>query len=205
MDRRDQAHAPWILGITGPIGCGKTTVGAILLDLGAIERIDADRVVHRLMAPGTTVTARISERFPAAVKGGEVDRAALGRIVFDDPAALRELENITHPAVRQEIRGEIEGMRGRSGVLVVDAVKLLQSDLLPLVDEVWLVRCDPNVQRCRLAEDRGMSTQTINGRLAAQPLFEHERVIRVIDNSSSLAELRRTVRDAWDAITQRAR
>jgi dephospho-CoA kinase len=186
-----------VLGLTGPIGCGKTTVGDILLELGARERIDADEVVHELQRPGTDVTAAVAGSFGQDVlhSDGSIDRASLGAIVFADHDALARLEAIIHPAVREAIRQRIEATKG--GVIVVDAVKLLQSDLLPLVEEVWVVGCDPRVERSRLTEIRGMSPEQVEARLRAQPSFEHPRVARVIQNSGSLEGLRRQVEAAW--------
>src|SRR5947209_2132832 len=100
---------PRTLGITGPIGCGKTTVGDMLLELGALERIDADRVVHGLMAPNSVTTKRVRETFGDGVMAsdGSVDRSALASVVFSKPDRLRALEAIVHPAVREAIRSRI--------------------------------------------------------------------------------------------------
>jgi dephospho-CoA kinase len=207
MDRRDPGATPRILGLTGPIGCGKTTVGDLLGELGALERIDADRVVHELMAAGTATSREVGRAFgPEALKAdGSVDRAALARIVFADAVARTRLEAIVHPAVRRAIRQRIEELKGRRGIVVVDAVRLLQSDLLPLCDWVWVVRCDEGEQRRRLRENRGMDEESIEGRLAAQPSFDHPRVTRVIDNSGSVEELRRQVERMWSELQSAAR
>jgi dephospho-CoA kinase len=199
MDRGDARSAPRILGLTGPIGCGKTTVGDVLLDLGARERIDADHVVHALMAPGTATTRQIRDAFGDGVIAvdGSVDRRRLAAIVFRDAERLRALEAITHPAVRESIRTRLDQLCGQNGVVVVDAVRLLQSDLLPLVEEVWVVRCAPDAQLERLTTLRGMAPDDARARNEAQPCFDHPRVARVIDNSGSLADLRREVAAAW--------
>lgn len=203
MDQQRSRHTPHVLGLTGPIGCGKTTVGDILLELGARERIDADRVVHALMEPGKPLSRRIAREFgPETIRpDGGVDRAALGRIVFQHPDKLRLLESLTHPAVREEIRSRLEALRGTPGVVVVDAVKLLQSPLLPLMDEVWVVTCDPEIERARLTGLRGMTGEDAESRLRAQPSFEHLRVTRVLHNDGSLVELRQTVERAWSSLT----
>lgn len=193
------AALPRILGLTGPIGCGKTTVGDLLLEMGALERIDADRVVHTLMTPGTPVTQQIRDAFGPDVLApdGGVDRPSLARIVFGDPAALRSLEAITHPAVRAVVRDRLEALRGREAIVVLDAVKLLQSALLPMVDAVWVVCCDRAEQARRLREIRGMANNEIQARLSAQPSWEHERVTAVIENSGSRNELRARVFREW--------
>lgn len=204
MDRRHRRSTPLILGLTGPIGCGKTTVGDILLDLGALERIDADQVVHELTGPDSEVTAQVAEVFgPSAIApGGAVDRQALGRMVFGDPDKLRRLESITHPAVRREIRRRIEALEGSKGVVVVDAVKLLQSDLLPLTDAVWVVTCAPDEEMRRLTERRQMTPEDAAARVRAQPSFDHPRVSRVIENNQSLMKLRHNVTEGWMELTR---
>src|SRR3954447_5819908 len=96
---------PYRIGLTGNIACGKSTVGRLLVARGA-EYVDADRLVHALLEPGTPETARIVERFGREVQAadGRIDRPRLGGIVFAEPAALRDLEAIVHPGVRAEIR-----------------------------------------------------------------------------------------------------
>lgn len=192
--------SPRVLGLTGAIGCGKTTVGDLLLGLGALERIDADTVVHSLMAPGTVTTAAIADAFGPRVMNddGGVDRGTLAARVFADAAALRTLEGITHPAVRAEIRRRLRDLAGHDGIVVVDAVKLLQSDLLPLCDAVWVVRCPLEEQVRRLTELRGMTGTAAAGRIAAQPSFEHPRVSRIIDNAGSRRDLERQVSAGWN-------
>lgn len=199
MATRPARAATRILGLTGPIACGKSTVGDILLELGAIERIDADAIVHGLMVAGTETTARIREEFGAQVlrADGSIDRAALGQIVFDDPVALRRLEGIVHPAVRQRVRAGLYELSGREGVVVVDAVRLLQSELLELCDAVWVVQCRRKVELDRLMMNRRMARAAAEARLAAQPAFDHPRVTLVIDNSASLEGLRRQVVAGW--------
>lgn len=198
MDQRHQKTTPRILGLTGPIACGKTTVGDILLDLGALCRIDADQVVHELEGPGTDVTRQIGGAFGHVLQAdGAVDRACLAARVFSNPDALRRLEDIVHPAVRQEVRRRIEELHSQSGIVVVDAVKLLQSDLLPLVETVWVVWCSPEKQLHRLSATRGMADSEAEGRLRAQPNFDHPAVGAVIDNSGTVVELRDQVASQW--------
>jgi dephospho-CoA kinase len=179
-------------------------VGDLLLELGAIERIDADRVVHELMVPGTATTSRIRDQFGTDViaANGGVDRARLGAIVFGSTEALRQLEAIVHPAVRAEIRRRVERRRSVSGVIVIDAVKLLQSELLELADAVWVVTCSREAELARLVEVRGLSGEAAAARLAAMPFFSHPRVTTVLDNSGSRDDLKSAVRCAWDRLLQ---
>lgn len=203
MAAKREGAATHILGVTGPIGCGKSTVGDLLLDLGARECIDADDVVHILMMPGTSTTKRIESEFGSELLApdGSMDRGKLGSLVFADPGALHRLEAIVHPAVREAIRDRLQELQDQTGVVIVDAVKLLQSDLLELCDAVWVVRCAPREQRRRLTETRGLTPEETTGRLAAQPSFEHAAVTSVVDNSGTLASLRAAVTAAWKAQT----
>lgn len=202
MATRPERAAPRILGLTGPIACGKSTVGDILLQLGAIERIDADTIVHDLMATGTETSSRIREAFGSQVlrPDGSVDRRELAQIVFGDPAALRRLESIVHPEVRERTRARIRELSAREGIVVVDAVRLLQSELLELCDAVWVIQCTRQVELDRLMTNRTMSHAAAEARLAAQPAFSHPRVTLVIDNSGSLEALRRQVEAGWRAL-----
>lgn len=205
MAGNSSLRSPRILGLTGPIACGKTTVGDLLLRLGALSRIDADAVVHDLMVVDTPVTSAIQDRFGPNVIAldGSVDRDQLGNVVFGDPSALRDLEAIVHPAVRAEIRQRIQSYANQGGVVVVDAVKLLQSDLLPLCEAVWVIECSHEVEMARLVDIRGLSPAAARHRLDAQPIFDSPAITSVIDNSGSFTELESQVHAAWEALTQR--
>jgi dephospho-CoA kinase len=195
------------LGITGPIACGKTTVGDILLRLGARARIDADAVTHELMAPGTELTREIACVFGRQViaPDGAVNRQALAAIVFTTPAKLEELERLVHPAVSEKIRSMLKDFeRDRvRGVIVIDAVKLLQSDIAAYMDAVWLVRCPVEEQRRRLQKLRGMPLEQAEARLSAQPCFDLTLVDEVIDNDGTREELEQRVQAAWGRLMQR--
>jgi dephospho-CoA kinase len=118
-------------------------------------------------------------------------------VVFRDPSRLRALEAIVNPGVRDAIRERLSRLQGSRGVIVVDAVRLLQSDLLPLAEEVWVVQCSPDLQESRLVDTRQMSLSDARHRINAQPRFEHPRVSRVIPNSGSRKELLLEVEAAW--------
>lgn len=188
------------IGLTGPIGCGKSQVAAWLGGLGA-RVVDADRVAREVAAPGTPVHAAIARRFGAAVTApdGTVDRAALGRLVFADPAALRDLEALVHPAVRPRILEAIRAAEDAvAPAVVVEAIKLVEGGLAGLCDEVWLVACDAVVQRERLV-GRGMPEADADQRMRAQAgLVERLRPMatRVIDTSGGPEETRRVVEAA---------
>jgi len=157
------------IGLTGPIGCGKSTVARWLAARGAVV-VDADAVARAVTNPGEPVHDAILARFGDAARGadGALDRAALARLVFADPAALRDLEAIVHPVVRPRILEAIEAADRAGAVAVaVEAIKLVEGGLAALCDEVWLVMCDPEAQRARLL-GRGMTPADAEQRIAAQ-------------------------------------
>ncbi len=158
------------IGITGPIGCGKSTVAGWLGEEDGVVVVDADDEARLVLAPGTREVDAVYARFSDALRrpDGALDRAALGRLVFADPSALRDLEAIVHPAVRQRILAVVEAAEaeGANGV-IVEAIKLVEGGLAELCDEVWLVTCAPDTQRDRLL-GRGMSPDDVAARVATQ-------------------------------------
>ena len=193
------------IGVTGPIGCGKSTVAGMLAEHGAIV-IDADRLVRKVYEDAG-VRQAVVDRFGPDVRtlDGSIDRRALAGIVFDDPAALRDLEAIVHPAVRPRILAGIEAAdASRAPAVVVEAIKLVEGGLASLCDEVWLVTCDAPIQRGRL-RDRGVTEDDADRRIAAQRHLR-DRVepvaTRRIDTSGSLADTRLQVVAAWQDINR---
>lgn len=157
------------IGLTGPIGCGKSTVAGWLIERGAVA-IDADAVARAVTAPGEAGHQAVLERFGDAVRGpdGLLDRAALAGLVFADGAALADLEAIVHPLVRQRILAAVAASDAAGApAVVVEAIKLVEGGLAELCDEVWLVTCSPEAQRDRLAS-RGMAAADAERRIAAQ-------------------------------------
>lgn len=195
-----------LIGVTGPIAAGKSTVDAMLRDLGADPVIDADAVVHELYRASRPLQEALVTAFGPEVRlpDGGIDRRALGARVFSDPAALARLEGLVHPATRAAVR-ELLLAAPPDAVAVVDAVKLLSGDLAALCTQRWWVAVDPAEQRRRLTELRGLSPQEAERRLAAQPRLEdwREQIDVVIDNSGPLAETRRQVEAAWHALNRR--
>jgi dephospho-CoA kinase len=190
-----------IIGLTGPIGCGKSTVAGVLAELGGAA-IDADGLARDVTAPGQPALNAIRARFGDAVfeSSGALDRAALGAIVFSDAAALRDLEAIVHPGVRSLVEERIERARREGDPFVtVEAIKLVEGGLAERCDEVWLIECPSEVQRARLA-GRGMAEADVERRLAtqgsdlAERLAEHAH--RRFDSSGSMESIREHVEDA---------
>ncbi len=185
------------IGITGPIGCGKSQIVRWLAELG-VEIVDADAVSHSVTAPGNPVHDEVLRHFGPVVAAadGTLDRAALGRLVFSDPSRLRELEALVHPAVRPRILDVLErAERDGAAAVAVEAIKLVEGGLAALCDEVWLVVCDAATQRERLV-GRGMGSVDAEQRIAAQAgLADRLRpaATRVLDTSGSMAETRAVV------------
>jgi dephospho-CoA kinase len=190
------------IGLTGPIGCGKSTVAKWLGDLGA-ALVDADDIARGVTAVGEPALDHVIARFGEAYRrpDGSLDRAALGRLVFSDPAALRDLEAIVHPAVRPRI--EISVARAEEAgapAVIVEAIKLVEAGYAEECDEVWLVTCDPDTQRRRLV-GRGSTPAEAEQRIAAQGDVGARltsRATRLIDSSGAEADARRRVVQAWN-------
>ena len=192
-----------IIGVTGPIAAGKSTVDRMLRELGANPVIDADLVVHELYRDSCELRERLVTLFGPSIVGpdGVIDRRALGARVFGDAAALRRLEEIVHPVVRTEVRLRLDEAPP-DAVAVVDAVKLLQGDMAHLCTARWWVAASRDEQLRRLAELRHFSLEEAERRLAAQPRLEdwRDQVDLVIDNSGALDDTRWQVEAAWRAL-----
>jgi dephospho-CoA kinase len=197
------------IGITGPIGCGKSTVARLLGDRLGVSVVDADHEARLVLAPGTAEVEAVYARFGATLRrpNGELDRAELGRLVFADPVALRDLEAIVHPAVRPRITAAIERAESAGArAVVIEAIKLVEGGLAELCDEVWLITCDPAIQLERLV-GRGDPPDDARGRVGAQGDIR-DRVggsaTRTIDTSGALDGVSAAVDAALLAALERA-
>ncbi len=189
-----------IIGLTGNIGTGKSTVAGMLAELGA-EVIDADKVAHEVMWAGTPAHAALVEIFGPEVLApdGEIDRKRLGGLVFADPTALARLEAIVHPATIGAIHRRIND--SSADVVVVEAIKLIESGMADAYDSVWVTTCRREQQIQRIVDARGLSRAEAEQRIRAQPPPE-EKIARadvVIDNSGSLSQTQEQVQAAWEA------
>ena len=188
-----------LIGLTGGIGSGKSTVSALLAERGAVV-IDADAIVHELQAPGQPVLVAMVERFGPGILGpdGALDRQAVADIVFADTAALADLTAIVHPAVGAEIARRMEAEATTDHVVVLDVPLLVESgrdDMAGLI----VVDVDPDIAVLRLMADRGMTEADARSRMARQATREERRARadQVIDNRGTLDDLRRRVDEVW--------
>jgi dephospho-CoA kinase len=192
---------PYVIGLTGPIAAGKSTIAEMLAVRGA-EVIDADRVYHALLAPGGALSRRIVARFGAGIVGldGQIDRRALGELVFRDPRALADLERLTHPAVVAAIRRRIA--QSAAPVVVVEAIKLVPAGLTADIDALWLVTADPEIRLARHMPRGNLSGAEARARLAAapEPVPAGTAVDVTIDNSRDIEATAEAVSRAWRTI-----
>jgi len=185
-----------VIGLTGNIGCGKSTVAGMLRELG-VATIDADLLAREIRQNDADARAAIEARF------GTFDAKRLAAIVFSEPAALRDLEAILHPLVRGAVRSRLaELAEGGVEAATVEAIKLLESPLADACDQIWVVRCEEHDAIERLARTRRMSAEEARRRLAVQsPQAEKERAADVVvDGSAPLEVTRRQVADALEAL-----
>ncbi len=194
-----------LLGLTGGIGSGKTTVSSDLARRGAIV-IDADAIVHEVQRPGTPVFAAMVERFGDVIVApdGSLDRQGVADIVFNDPEALADLGKIVHPVVGQEIADRLGEQEQLDNVVVLDVPLLVESgrdDLAALI----VVDIDPDLAVERLVSFRGFSETDARARIARQASRD-QRLAKadfVIDNSGSMDDLAARLDELWAWVEQR--
>jgi dephospho-CoA kinase len=191
----------YLIGLTGNIATGKSAVLRILRQLGA-KAIDADALVHQLMAKRMPVWQAILGQFGGEILGpeGEIDRGKLGAIVFADAEALKRLEAIVHPAVAVRA-GELI-RQAAEPVVVVEAIKLIEAGWHRTCDALWVVTCPKEQQLKRLMRTRKLSRQEALLRIEAQPPQEEKVALAdvVIDNSGNLKETREQVKREWERL-----
>lgn len=188
----------YVIGLTGNIGTGKSVVRHMLEHLGAYG-IDADALAHRVIAKGAPGYAAVVDYFGKYIlkPDGEVDRERLGRIVFGDPEALAKLESIIHPLVRQGADYLIR--RAPQPVIVIEAIKLLESSMAKQCDSTWVVYAPPDIQLARLMKNRGMNEKDARLRINSQPPQEEKIAAAdvVIRNAGTFDETWKQVVTAW--------
>jgi dephospho-CoA kinase len=193
-----------LVGLTGGIGSGKSTVSSQLEGLGAIV-VDADAVVRELQEPGQPVFDAMVDRWGAKIvtDDGTLDRAAVARIVFSDPDELRALESIVHPVLRAELKRRITALSETDEVVILDMALIAEKDNPYGVDEIIVVDLAPAEQIRRLVAFRGFSADDAERRIAAQASRDQRLAIadHVIDNSGDLVALADQVNRLWETLT----
>lgn len=196
-----------MIGLTGGIGSGKSTVAELLAERGA-HVIDADRVAHEVYAPGTLGFERIVERFGDDIVGedGAIDRARLGALVFRDPAALADLNGIVHPLVRAEVALRISEIVAEDpgAIVVIEAALMTETGWSGGAGRLWTVIADPDVVQDRLVTMREMEPDEVRRRMAAQAdnAMRRRSATRVIENNGSLLDLEGEVQAAWTELLE---
>jgi dephospho-CoA kinase len=195
----------FLIGLTGGIGSGKSTVSARLVARGA-KLVDADAVMRELQQPGQPVFVAMVEAFgPNAVAAdGTLDRAAIAAMVFGDDEKLKQLNAITHPPLGIEIMRRIESFRETDEVVVLDMPLLVESGAYT-VDLVVVIDVDPDVAVERLVAHRGFTEADARARMARQATREQRREVAdvVIDNSGSPDDLEPQLDELWERVIAR--
>lgn len=190
-----------LVGLTGGIGSGKSTVSQMLADRGAII-IDGDAIARELQRSGTAVFAAMVERFGDVVGAdGQLDRAKIASIVFADAQALTDLNKIVHPAIGVEMMRRISEMRDTDAIAILDFPLLAESPRKGL-SGVIVVDIDPEIAIERVVRDRGMKASDVQARINKQASRQDRLAIadRVLDNSGTKEDLVRQVEKAWEWI-----
>lgn len=183
-----------VLGITGGVGAGKTTVLNYMENRYGARVIQADQVAHRLMEPGQICHQRIAASFGTQIlrEDGTIDRGKLGAQVFENREKLRRLNELVHPAVKEWIRREIEKSRreAKTPFLVIEAALLIEEHYEEICDELWYVRADTEVRLRRLMESRGYTRERSRSVMANQLPDEvfRRHCQFVVDNGGDIVE-----------------
>lgn len=195
-----------IIGLTGNIATGKSAVMKLAAEHGALV-IDADRIVHELLQRDEDIQAAVVAAFGPEVRlpDGRIDRAAVGRIVFGDEQALRRLEDILHPAVREEIARRVA--TSEAPIVMIEAIKLLEGPLAAVCDQVWVTTCSRATQLERLRVCRGMDDASAVARVEAQSPQEEKigRADVVIHTDGLMSATQEQFEVAWSNLSSSVR
>jgi len=196
-----------LVGLTGGLASGKSTVAAFLARRGAIV-VDADELSRRAVAPGTPGLARIVETFGPEVldPAGGLDRSALAKIVFADERKRRTLESIVHPEVFRLLGRVVAGYRATDAVVVFDAPLIVETGFDRACDFLIVVSAPDDAQIARVARTRGMSEEEARARIASQasPVEREGRAHIVLRNEGTIEDLERRVEPLWEELRTRA-
>lgn len=198
----------YLVGLTGGIGSGKTTVAARFVEHGA-ELIDADQIAREVVEPGKPAYAKLVAHFGREILDDEgfIDRPALGEVVFGDAGKRAVLNELTHPPVISTIAEQLELLQAFDGVVIIDVPLLVESGVARNYEAIVVVATKPDTQLQRLVQLRGMKPDQAQARINAQAPLESklEVATHVIWNEGSLDELYRTVDEVAEDLSRRAR
>jgi dephospho-CoA kinase len=191
-----------VIGLTGSICSGKSTIARFLAQMGAAV-IDADEIGHEAYRPQCETWQQVVDAFGKQIltKGDEIDRKKLGEIVFKDPEALKRLNGIMHPGMHRVAEKRIEKLKLEGAeVVVLEAPLLVEADWLDLVDEVWVAKASEANALKRCAERSGLSEAQARSRMASQLSGDEKAKYGdvVIDTNVSLAEVEAKVKELWE-------
>ncbi|MFT4011046.1 MAG: dephospho-CoA kinase [Nocardioidaceae bacterium] len=194
------------VGLTGGIASGKSTVSQILRELGAVV-IDSDQIAREVVAKGTPGLAAVIAEFGAGMltADGELDRPKLAAVVFNDPAARKRLEAITHPLINEVSRAREAAALATGALVVNDMPLIVEMGIADLFDAVIVVDVPVEEAVRRMVEDRGWTVADARSRIASQATREERRAVAtyLIDNSGPVDRLRRQVEDIYRALISR--
>ncbi len=194
-----------VIGLTGGIGSGKSTVSRLTEEMGAVI-LDADKVGHEAYTPDSETWREVVAAFGDSIVAGDrgIDRRALGAIVFADPSALTRLNGIMHPRMFDMMKARLDEHRSQgTKIVVLEAAILIEANWTPLVDEIWVTVAAESVVVARVKERTGLPEEQIRSRVRSQ-LSNEERIRQadhVIRNDGSLDELRVVVAALWEKLT----
>lgn len=190
-----------IIGLTGGIASGKTTVSNLLKKLGAVI-IDADKIAHQVLETKTAREKVISYFGSAIIDNNQINRKKLGKIVFNNSEEKKKLEEITHPMIIDIIKMKIKQYSKKNDIIVVDAPLLLETNLDKIVDSVWVVYVNKKTQLKRLMNRDNINLYKAKKRINSQmPLAKKRKLADiVIDNNGSKKELEQKVKKIWREI-----
>lgn len=196
-----------LVGLTGGIGSGKSTVAAMLERRGAVV-LDADDLARRAVEPGTPGYARVVDEFGSDIltPSGDIDRKRLADVVFTEPEARARLESIVHPDVARLFAEAVDAYRDTDRVVVYVVPLLVERSLQSAFDVIVVVSASPDIRVARVVTQRGMTEDDVRDRISAQlPAQERERAGHVvIRNEGTLDDLERAVEEVWNDLRDRA-
>lgn len=195
-----------LVGLTGGLGAGKSTVGRMLSDRGAVL-VDADQLARRALDPGTAAYKQVCDLFGDQVvtTSGQLDREAIAAAVFDEPERRRTLESIVHPEVYRMLADIVEDRRDTEDIIVFDAPLIVETGFHDACDVVVVVTAPEETRVARAARDRGMTVDAARARIRAQLGDADREAVAdvVIRNDGTLADLERQVDELWEKLRAR--